>query len=440
MIRILVILMLISNSMQVFGATETGKFTIGFWGDAKSNIENAFVNVATYLVNSKGTKIDVHFMNGDFTPNGTTADWKNAFSLSNVRKACVKDYFFMSTSNHDSKVPANYQANMGTLLPSNGINNYYYHRSWDVIGGERKVRLLVFDLYLTSTAEEQISYFREQLEADGHDPKDWICAMWHAPSFPDMTYKWVASSNEHEEFKAKFVNFLLEPEIGGDFVFNGHAHNYLRTHLLGDSGVLIDTISGKFGPYRSPDSLRGLIHIVNGRAGAFNNTSKNWVNSAYAPAFNGQQGLVTRIAFDDSSATLVTDRIQAGGVVDKGVDSWKWTKFAPPVDTLPLDTTDTTGVDTTKTDTTVAIGSANNMIFDAIHIEENGKGGVTIEVPFAVSHTIRVFNLQGKQLNRFVGHMPGKYQWQHPAGKTGIYYFEINIDGKKQIKRVLLLK
>jgi hypothetical protein len=296
------------------------KFTVGFWGDCRSNSGNAFEEICGYLLAEKGTTVDVHWQNGDFTSGGSSGNWAASWGVTNARQACIKDYFFMCTSNHDAN-EANFKSNMTSILPSNGQNCLYYHKVWDIPGSQRKLHLFSVDLYM-SNSTEQIQYFAPLFV--NIDPDDWICGLWHAPTYGELTYKSTNST-------ARNTFAPLLSRYGGDFVLNGHAHVYRRTHVLNESGTVAEQTGGPGSSHVSPDSSEGLVHIVNGRGGVFSSSSdgSSWSGTAYGPPQSGSVGLVTLMEFDDNKVNIQTINIGDNYKPNGVLDTWTWTRGTP---------------------------------------------------------------------------------------------------------------
>jgi hypothetical protein len=293
-------------AMTAFAGTQNGKFTVAFWGDCRDNGGNAEVNICGHILKNKGAIYDATWNDGDFTPGGTAAAWSTSLGRTNVSAvATVKDFYFMCNGNHDANGnDAVYQSTMGSILPSNGANCYYYHKAWSLPNSSRKLHLCVsaYELNVTTAAEQ--AYFNTALADAG--PNDWIVDLVHPPAWKDMTYKGDDPVGIAMEayFRGK----------GGDLVLNGHAHVYCRTHVLSvnSSGrpVIVDTCKGSY--RKTPDNIVGMIHIVNGRGGQFDaNTNSGWAGHAFAPNLNDQVGLVTKLEFDDNKVTITT--IGVGG-------------------------------------------------------------------------------------------------------------------------------
>jgi hypothetical protein len=115
-------------------------------------------------------------------------------------------------------------------------------------------------------------------------PDDWIIGVWHNPAYA-LTYKetylshcrgWLESLARH----------------GGDFVFNGHAHIYLRTKPLLPDGTV--------------DEQNGIVHIINGTGGAsWKDPAAMSPQVAFTPSVKSFP-VVTFITFEGRVATLRT--------------------------------------------------------------------------------------------------------------------------------------
>jgi hypothetical protein len=132
-------------------------------------------------------------------------------------------------------------------------------------------------------------------------PEDWLIGVWHAPAY-ELTYKepflhtcrtWLESLHRH----------------GGDFIFNGHAHQYIRTKPLLPDGTV--------------DTLRGMVTLVNGTGGA------TWADPApphpmiaYTPTEKSFP-CITFITFEGRRATLKTVDARPGRHLAV-IDAWSW--------------------------------------------------------------------------------------------------------------------
>ena len=110
-----------------------------------------------------------------------------------------------------------------------------------------------------------------------------------------MTYK----DNQGKE-KDDFMKLLEGASVGGDFVLNGHAHVYRRSHVLDWQANLLESTGGPGSSHVSPKNSWGMVHIVNGRGGAFKSdpAGTDWYGNAFAPFLEEKYGLVTLMTFD----------------------------------------------------------------------------------------------------------------------------------------------
>ena len=75
---------------------------------------------------------------------------------------------------------------------------------------------------------------------------DWIIGVWHNPTYGDLSYK-----ESYESTCMGWVKSLYKHHC--KFIFNGHAHIYLRTKPLRPDGSL--------------DKKDGIVHVINGTGG-----------------------------------------------------------------------------------------------------------------------------------------------------------------------------
>ncbi|MBF0430592.1 MAG: metallophosphoesterase [Fibrobacteria bacterium] len=400
-----------------FAGTENGRFTVAAWGDSRSNHGSSFSEISGYLKNAKGKTVDVHFHNGDFTGDGDQKYWDRSWAWENVREACVKDYFFMCPSNHDDDGP--YQAELADILPSNGSNVFYYHQSWDIPGSKRKVHLLACDpYYWDQPVEDQLAYFEEELKKANAKPEDWIFGLWHPPSYAPMSYKYPQPTADQQ----KFIEFMIPR--GGDFVLNGHAHIYRRTHILAKDGSRAETVEGPFSSYTSPDSSSGMVHIINGRGGTFsNNEYETWENHVFAPRLteNDAVGLLTIMEIDDNTVYMRT--VEIGNEYEEAdtLDLWTWTRGAP----MPTDTA------------TPVIETLQQDLPFSVYTHEQS---IRIDIPFDTKYDVDIIDLKGNLQKSFYGNERTQLLWETKTVSAGIYYLVIKATGQLFTKKITLVK
>jgi hypothetical protein len=214
---------------------------IAIWGDSRENLDNACENIADILLN-KITDWNVQIHTGDFTSDGSDKAWKRSLSYKGMDKLFIKDKILLGTSNHDFKQPSgrkNWDKYTAGVLPINSSDStthfYAYHLG--------NVHIISCDRYATDSVKMQVwldNYLKNV------KPDEWIIATWHNPSYNNISYK------ESYYKSLKWIKSLYDHHC--KFIFNGHAHLYVRTKPLSPSGNI--------------DLKNGIVHIINGTGGA----------------------------------------------------------------------------------------------------------------------------------------------------------------------------
>lgn len=223
--------------------TETyEKVKIAMWGDSRENRDNATSDIAHILL-YKITDWDFMVHSGDFTHDGKENSWQRTLHYPGIDSIYKKGKFYMSTSNHDSKdenSKANWDKYTAGILPVNSMDStthfYAVHKE--------NVDIIFCDGYFTDPEVMQ-KWLDDYLAKV--DPNDWIIAVWHNVSYEDLTYK-----DSYLSICQSWINSLFK--YGCKFIFNGHAHVYVRTKpLLPDETI---------------DNKTGIVTIINGTGGA----------------------------------------------------------------------------------------------------------------------------------------------------------------------------
>ncbi len=265
-------------------ASAQDKTTIALWGDSRENLDHACEQIATVL-ERQITDWDIQVHTGDFTHHGTEEDWQRTLSFPGMKELYVPGKFLLCTSNHDASGeggnPATvrdiYDKHTRSILPINDADSTTHFYAWH----KANVYIIVLDAYFSDSAVVQhwLDSYLERVQ-----PNDWLIGVWHNPAY-GFTYKepyidrcrgWLESLYRH----------------GGDFIFNGHAHVYVRTKRLLPDGTI--------------NEKKGLIHIINGTGGA---SWKDPVPAAPQIAFTPSVRsfpVITFITFEGRTAILRT--------------------------------------------------------------------------------------------------------------------------------------
>ena len=285
------ILIVLNISVQIF---PQGKLKIALWGDSRENRDNAASEIAHVLL-YKITDWDFQVHTGDFTHDGKEESWQRTLHYPGIDSIIVKGKFYLCTSNHDTKDSEsrdNWNKHTSGILPVNSVDNsthfYAVHKG--------NVDVIFLDGYFTDAAVMQ-KWLDNYLSKV--DPNDWLIAVWHNVSYGDLTYK-----TSYLETCQPWINSLYKH--GCKFIFNGHAHVYVRTKPLS--------------PDEKIDNKNGVVTIINGTGGA---SWKDPVASnpkiAYTPNERSFP-TVTFITFDGDKAHLETIDCRPGknlNVIDK---------------------------------------------------------------------------------------------------------------------------
>ncbi len=279
------------------------KVTVALWGDSRENLDQACENIASILLHEI-TDWDVQVHTGDFTSNGTEEDWRRSLCYGEIKDLFVAGKFLLCTSNHDTdQVPRDTHSKRATwdkytrgVLPINDQDGTTHFYAWH----KGNVHIVFCDRFLTDSTTMQLwlDRYLEQVK-----PEEWLIAVWHNPVF-DVTYKpaslpacgpWLESLAKH----------------GGDFIFNGHAHLYLRTKTLLPDGTF--------------DEAKGMAHIINGTGGAsWKDPTPMGPQIAFTPSERSFP-CITFVTFEGNTAKVRTVDARPGKNLET-IDSWTWTK------------------------------------------------------------------------------------------------------------------
>jgi calcineurin-like phosphoesterase family protein len=279
------------------------KVTVALWGDSRENLDNACENIASVLLHDI-TDWDVQVHTGDFTHHGSEEDWQRSLAYKGIGELFLPGKFLLCTSNHDAEKEANdtyskkanWDIHTAGVLPVNDQDSTTHFYAWH----RANVHIVFCDGFFTdsTTMQRWLDRYLENVK-----PEDWLVGVWHDPAF-DLTYKeaylptcrpWLESLARH----------------GGDFVFNGHAHLYLRTKPLLPDGTV--------------DESHGMVHIINGTGGAsWKDPAMKGPRTAFTPSEKSFP-CITFVSFQGNTATVRTVDARPGKNLQT-IDSWTWTK------------------------------------------------------------------------------------------------------------------
>ncbi|MBA7710073.1 hypothetical protein ES703_119002 [subsurface metagenome] len=268
---------------------------IALWGDSRENKDGACEDIADILLHQI-TDWDFLIHAGDFTSRGSEEDWQRSLGYKGIDSLFVPGKFFMCTSNHDD-IRSTYDKHTKGVLPVNSANNTTHFYSYQ----KGNVHIVACDAYFTdaTTMHNWLDQELVNIPAD-----DWLIGFWHPPCYGDLTYKssylgtcspWLEKLNAH----------------GGDFIFHGHAHVYVRTHPLLPDGTV--------------NHESGMVHIVNGCGGASWKDPQPYTNkTAYTPDTTSF-ATITFITIDGNTALVQTVDARPGRNLAV-IDEWVWQK------------------------------------------------------------------------------------------------------------------
>ncbi|MGD1045448.1 MAG: metallophosphoesterase [Bacteroidota bacterium] len=264
------------------GANAQEKVTIALWGDSRENLDHACEQIANVLEHQI-TDWDVQVHTGDFTHHGAEVDWERTLAVPGVKELYLPGKFLLCTSNHDAGGKGNpsafrevYDRHTRGILPINDADSTTHFYAWH----KGNVHIVVLDAYFSDSSTEQrwLDKYLEQVK-----PNDWLIGVWHNPAYA-ITYKetyldhcrgWLESLARH----------------GCSFVFNGHAHVYVRTKPLLPDGTV---------------EKKGIVHIINGTGGAsWKDTVTMSSQIAFTPSVRSFP-VITFITFESHTAKLRT--------------------------------------------------------------------------------------------------------------------------------------
>lgn len=281
-----------------FPAIAQQKVKIALWGDSRENRDNATTEIAHTLL-YKITDWDFQVHTGDFTHNGSEESWQRTLHYPGIDSIFVKGKFYLCTSNHDAKdneSKANWDKYTAGILPVNSTDHtthfYAVHKG--------NVDVIFCDGYFTNpeTMQKWLDDYLSNV-----NPNDWIIGVWHNVSYGDLTYKtsylntclpWIKSLYNH----------------GCKFIFNGHAHVYVRTKPLLPDGKI---------------DKNGIVTIINGTGGAsWKDPVKPNSKIAYTPSERSFP-TITFLTFDGNKVHLETVDCRPGKNL-KVIDQQDFTK------------------------------------------------------------------------------------------------------------------
>ena len=222
---------------------------------------------------------------------------------------------YLSLGNHDVRTDNGQPYLDAYYLPTNNppANERYYSFNWG------QAHFVCMDSNFNIPSEE-IAWLRADLEAA---TTRWKFVFFHHPPY--------SCGNHGSDGTARAAFREVMEELDVDVVFNGHEHDYQRTHPLLD-GSAID--SDQDPNYVDP---RGVIYMVTGGGSAPRPTSNScWFTNVAIPATHFTQvdidgNMLTVNAIDENGATLDTWTLEKSDPTSGAVASDSKARLLPNV-------------------------------------------------------------------------------------------------------------
>ncbi|UCH11308.1 MAG: metallophosphoesterase [Fidelibacterota bacterium] len=266
---------------------------IALWGDSRENLDSACTQITDLLLH-RITDWDFQIHTGDFTSTGSDQDWIRSLNYEGMDSLFLPGKFFMCTSNHDDN-QTTYDYYTAGVLPINSADStthfFTYHQG--------NVHIVACDGYFTdaSVMESWLDQELSDIPAD-----DWLIGFWHPPCYGDLTYK--------DDYTHKCGPWLEKFQAhGGDFIFHGHAHVYVRSHPLLPDGQV--------------DEEEGMVHIVNGCGGASWKSPQTVVTKTAFTPDTTSFAVVTFITLEEGNALIQTIDARPDRNL-RVIDEWMW--------------------------------------------------------------------------------------------------------------------
>ena len=231
------------------------QFTFVAAGDSRGGYSNISDNMAAYL------KPDAAFwlFNGDMTDNGVQNQWNEWFT---AMEPIIADRVLMPVQGNHEMFSTVYYGNFALpadpSLPDEFPNHdeQYREYAWSFDYGNTHV------VGLGSNTEDLVKLSLDWLENDLKKASEnpnivWKVALFHHPPYS-------ASNHGCNEQSQEFISPVLE-KYGVDVVFNGHDHNYERTHPIANNEL-------------TPPGKKGVVYVIAGAfwAPGYGNGSEWW--------------------------------------------------------------------------------------------------------------------------------------------------------------------
>lgn len=372
---------------------------IALWGDSRENYLGACENIADYLLHEE-TDWDFQIHTGDFSHAGYDIDWQKSLNYKGMDSLYIPGKFYMCTSNHDD-VESAWDKYTAGVLPINFTDSttHFFHYQMG------NVHVITCDAYFTNS-EIMNNWLDQKLATIPEE--DWLIGVWHNPCYGDITYK-----NSYLDKCSPWLEKFYAN--GGDFIFHGHAHTYVRSRPLLPNGVV--------------DHENGMVHIINGCGGAsFKDPQTVVEKTAYTPSVTSF-ACITFITIEGSTASVKT--VDVRKLVNWGtIDEWTWGEPN-------------------------SIEQKPNAVVDKYNLNQcypnpfNPATTINYSLPKAGYVKLTVYDIQGTEVATLVNENQNAgfytYVWEALNSKgqelpSGMYLYQIQSGSFKQSRKMLLLR
>ncbi|MCA9622308.1 MAG: metallophosphoesterase family protein, partial [Myxococcales bacterium] len=242
-------------------AASSESFRFAVLGDARQ--EPGLFATLQEMIATDGA--DFQVFTGDAVQTGVNqADWDALFEATgpsgSIEPILAGVPMMMSNGNHDA-LALNYL--MQFALPQelspgeSGAGEEWY--SFDY--GNAHFVVLNDTTASSETIDAESAFLAEDLAAVDRDETPWVFAMHHRPLY--------SCSNHGSDVDIRQAWQPIYDSFGVDIVFNGHDHNYERSHpIRGFQSGSSDGAIAAAGPEGQPVDGSGTVYLVAGGAGA----------------------------------------------------------------------------------------------------------------------------------------------------------------------------
>lgn len=345
-------------------------------------------------------------------------DWRNTVTdvLGSTGQENVPPKYMATPGNHDATETSDGLKNWMQYLPAQ--NKLYCTDDINESDGKyftfdhENVRFIILD---SDKSDEEGEQYDMLINALSNNIKEWIIVIWHDPifSFGEKSYE--------EKFHTLWGTKIYE--FGGDIIFIGDAHYYVRTKKMMLNGEKHPPI----------DSLNGVTHIVTGNGGApIDVPNPNYDDNGYmvakAASDNSHYGY-TELYFKNDSLYL-THFLRDGSVLDNEI-------FTPN--------------EKTKISNVNSIKNVNQtQLLQSYPNPFNLSTNITFQLEKESNISIKIYDLNGREIRTLINNQNftagiHKVSWNgtnenNQIIANGVYYYKLESDHYSHSLKTILLK